>query len=391
MLEIDFTSIEFIFSCVVLLLFIIQLSYWLGLYNVLHLKHKKTSAIDEHPSELPPLSVLVVTKDSGKMLHDNLVKILEQDYPEFEVIVVNDLSSGEDEDILKLLESEYKNLYHTFIPPTARYISLKKLGIAMGIKASRYDWIVVTEPNCYPVSSKWLRSMASHIDYKADIVLGYSNFDLSGVKASMFYRRMVTDALFNSMRFLGRAIKGKPYMGIGRNMMYRKALYERHKGFARQLNLQRGEDDLFINSLATRRNTRVALGPDSVIRVMAPHYCRLWYAEKVSMLVTGSYYQGGTRQSNGFESITCFLMHLLSLAGVILSALSHQWIILGVIAFLWLVRHFSVVMIMKIAARDMNEKNVAFLPWFDIVRPMWSLQLKMKYWFRTKYDYLRHN
>lgn len=127
-------------------------------------------------TELPPLSVIIVTKDSGSALTKNLPAILEQDYPEFEVIVINDKSAGEDENILKLLSDKYNNLYHTFIPETARYVSRKKLGIAMGIRASRYEWLVVTEPYCCPVSRNWLRRLAEQMTPNTDIVLGYSNY-----------------------------------------------------------------------------------------------------------------------------------------------------------------------------------------------------------------------
>ena len=391
MFEINIESVEFVMACIVLVLFAVQMYYWLAVYRLVSQGVKKQAAKPKKSlDEMPPMSVVIVTKDSGKMLYDHLVRILEQDYPKFEVVVVNDMSSGEDEDILKLLETKYTNLYHTFIPSTARYISLKKLGIAMGIKASRYDWIVVTEPNCYPASNKWLQSLANHIDDRTDIVLGYSNYTLEEVKTGLFYRRIITDNLFTSMRYLGKAIKGHPYMGIGRNMVYRKALYERHKGFAHQLNLLRGEDDLFVNALAKRRNTRVAVEADSIVKIMAPVHKRLWFAEKVSLLVTGDYYKGLARTFNAIESITCFLIHILAMAGIAWAVWKKQWVIGASIALLWLIRYVMVCVIMNTTAKSMGEKKLFFLPLFDLIRPLWSCQLKMKYWFRTKNDYMRH-
>lgn len=86
--------------------------------------------------------------------------------------------------------------------------------------------------------------------------------------------------IFHSLRYLGMALAGNPYMGIGRNLAYRKSLYEKHKGFADHLQLQRGEDDLFINAVANKYNTRVASGEDSIVRMPVPPYKRIWFEEK---------------------------------------------------------------------------------------------------------------
>ena len=150
------------------LLFIIQLAYIFGLYNRVCRKQRKEDTSDANAPSLPPLSVIIVTKDSGEALNRNLPQILEQDYPKFEVIVVNDKSAGEDEDILKRLSEKYPNLYHTFIPGTARYVSRKKLGMAMGIRASKYEWVVTTEPYCHPTSKNWLRSLAREMTPDTD-------------------------------------------------------------------------------------------------------------------------------------------------------------------------------------------------------------------------------
>ena len=389
MLEFNVTSVESILAMAVSVFFLIQLFYWLGPYSRLRRLYKKKKSEQVKLDKLPPLSVVMVTKDSGKMLEQNLPAILEQDYPEFEVIVVNDMSSGEDEDILKLLESRYRHLYHTFIPNSARYISLRKLGIAMGIKASKYDWIVVTEPNCRPVSDKWLQSLASEIDYRTDIVLGYSNYVPDDESSAMFFRRVVTDTLFHSMRFLGKAIGGRPYMGIGRNMAYRKSIYERRKGFFNQLNLQRGDDDLFINSIATNRNTRVAVSPHSIVRVSMP-YKRLWLSDKVNLLVTGRFYKGFSRVMNGLETWTSFLLNYMSVGIIISSVLTQQYILAGIVFLLWLIRMITVMVVMKKTAVSMGENKLYPVFVFDLIRPFWSFDFKLRYWFRDKYDFVRH-
>lgn len=368
------------------ILFIIQLCYLYGVYNRIHRACKQQGDHTCSNDELPPLSVVIVIKDAGDMLKENLTSILEQDYPTFEVIVVNEQPNGTDEDTLKLLASHYKNLYHTFIPTTARYVSRKKLGVSMGIKASRYPWIVVTEPYCKPASTKWLRSMAAHFTPQTDIVLGYSNYQHA---EGLFAHRIQADGIFCAMRYLGRALKGHPYMGIGQNLAYRKECYEHHRSFAEQINLLRGEDDLFVNDTGTNGNTRVCLSPDGFMQLPVPPYKRIWFGEKLNLLVTGHYYKGCARLLNAIESWTCALFHLITAAALVCCILEQAWIETGIAALLWIVRFIAQMQVFRNTARDLQAAQCCFFIFYDLVRPLWSLQLQVKYWLRNKSDFLR--
>lgn len=381
----ELTSASGILASTCFILLIIQLGYAFGVYNQLHRSFKKQKE-KKQSDDFPPLSVIIVTKDSGKALKENLPLILEQDYPQFEVIVINDKSAGEDENILKLLGNNYHHLYYSFIPETARYISRKKLGIAMGIKASRYEWIVVTEPQCKPMSNQWLKSLAAHFSPETDIVLGYSNYIQNKEK---FARHIRLDSMFQAMRYLGRAASGHPYMGIGRNLAYRKSLYLSHKGFTTQLNLQRGDDDLFINAVTHAQNTKVALSPESFIRIPVPSYKRVWFEDKVNALVTGHYYRGNARIFNSIETWTCALFHLLTLTGLIYCILNRAWIETGIIGAGWLIRFVSYMTVMKQTSNDLQEDFCCSLPFYDLFRPLYSLQIRLQYWLRDKSDFLR--
>lgn len=384
MITLDLASTTFLLVAVCGILCAIQLCYVFGIYNRIHRHFKKKN--EAAGTELPPLSVIIVTKDSGSALTKNLPAILEQDYPEFEVIVINDKSAGEDENILKLLSDKYNNLYHTFIPETARYVSRKKLGIAMGIRASRYEWLVVTEPYCCPVSRNWLRRLAEQMTPNTDIVLGYSNYL---PQKGWFARRITTDSFFHSLRYLGMALAGNPYMGIGRNLAYRKSLYEKHKGFADHLQLQRGEDDLFINAVANKYNTRVASGEDSIVRMPVPPYKRIWFEEKMNAMVTGHYYQGMARFINAIDTWTCGLFHLATISALAFSIIEQQWIGMGLIVLFWLIRFISTMTVFHHTSRDLNENLCCIFPLFDILRPLWSLARQMQYLLRKKKDFLR--
>lgn len=385
MINIDYNSAILFLQIFCGLTFLIQLYYFLVPYSRLFKSNKIQNKLQEN-TNCPPLSVIIVTKDSASMLKDNLPAILEQDYPEFEVIVVNDESAGEDEDILKILGSRYRHLYRTFIPKSARYVSRKKLGVAMGIKASKYDWIVVTEPYCKPESKDWLKSLSRNFVPGTDIVLGYCNYSYG---KGIFAKRIIADMLMVSMRFLGKAIGGNPYMGIGRNMAYRKDIYLQHKGFYNQLTLSRGDDDLFINEIADSRNTKVCVDSNSIMRMPLPKYRKTWRDDKIGYEVTGNHYKGTARISNSLETWSAWLFNLSVIAALCIGILNKELIFTSCIFAAWLIRTITAMTVFCKTAKAMGEKVSAYLFIYDIMRPLYSLSLKIGYITRHKSDYMR--
>lgn len=361
------------------------MSYFIGPYSRLYKCNKRQNRLPDN-TNCPPLSVIIVTKDSATQLKENLPHILEQDYPDFEVIVVNDESAGEDEDILKIIETKYHNLYHTFIPKSARYISRKKLGIAMGIKASRHEWIVLTEPYCKPESKNWLRNLSRNFTPDTDIVLGYCNYNST---KGMFAKRIISDLIICSMRYLGRALGNSTYMGIGKNMAFRKSIYEKHKGFSKQLQLLRGEDDLFINEIATAENTKVEASSESIMRMPLPYNKKIWNGEKIGYEVTGKLYKGIERISNSIETLSAVLFNVSIISCIIYNIINKEWIITSIAGLLWIIRLSTVLCILSRTAKAMGEKIGSFFILYIFLRPIYSLSLKYKYITRTKSDYMR--
>ena len=366
------------------ILFLIQSCYHLGLYQKLYTHSKQ----NKQNTGTPPLSVIIVAKDSASDLQKNLPAILEQDYPDYEVIVIYDRSDKDgSEDVLKLLQDKYPHLYFTFIPDSARYISHKKLGVTMGIKASRHEWLVFTEPNCRPAGNQWLRKLASNFTDKTDIVLGYSNYE----KTSGWFNRKITfDTLLHSMRYLGMAINGHPYMGCGRNLAYRKSLYYEHKGFTNHLTLQRGEDDLFINQTAHGKNTRVEVSSESVMRITPPHYPKSWKEEKLSYTMTCRHFKGVSRYLMGFETCTRLLFLACIIACMAYGIFTQAWITVGIAFLLWMLRFITQVMVFRKTSIALDERKFIFtLLLFDWMQPIWNLRFKLQRRFRRKDEFMR--
>ena len=370
-------------------LFLIQIIYYLCLYNRIHARSRAVKQGDTHfTQELPPISVIICAREESENLRRNLGAVLEQDYPLFEVIVINDGNTDESEDYLTILEEKYPHLYHSFVPDSSRYISRKKLAVTLGIKASKYEWLVFTNANCMPQSNQWLRLMARNFTSRTQVVLGYSGYERG---KGWLHKRVAFDNLFTSMRYLGFALAGKPYMGIGRNLAYRKELFFKVKGFSTHLNMQRGEDDLFINQVANENNTRVETSPDAVIRMQPVERYKDWKEEKVSYMATSRFYKGSQRWLLGLETGTRLLFYAACLAGIVFGILSFHWLVVGLSLLLWFVRYSVQAYVINKTAGEMGDNRSYYftLPVFDIIRPLQTLKLKLYRLYRGKGDFMR--
>ena len=380
---------ELILLSVIGLFFIIQVIYYLCIYIRIYLQNRAVrKGKATFTEELPPLSVVICARNESHNLREFLPSILEQDYPNFEVIVINDGSADESEDLLSFLEEKYPHLYHSFTPDSSRYISHKKLALTLGVKASKHDWLVFTEANCFPESKNWLRLIARNLTPGTEIVLGYSGYERG---KGWFNKRTSFDTLFASMRYLGFAIARRPYMGIGRNMAYRKELFFREKGFSAHLSLQRGDDDLFINQIATRKNTRVETNPDATIRMKPLKYHKEWKEEKVSYVATSKRFKGSQRFLLGFETMSRLFFYAAVITTLALSILDKNWIVTGIAALIWVLRYILQAVIINKTAKELGEKRRYYfsLPLFDLYQPWQSFIFKAYRRIRGKGDFMR--
>lgn len=338
--------------------------------------------------ELPPISVIICAREESENLRRNLGAVLEQDYPQFEVIVINDGNTDESEDYLTILEEKYPHLYHSFVPDSSRYISRKKLAVTLGIKASKYDWLVFTNANCMPQSNQWLRLMARNFTSRTQVVLGYSGYERG---KGWLHKRAAFDNLFTSMRYLGFALAGSPYMGIGRNLAYRKELFYQQKGFSAHLNLQRGDDDLFINHVATPENTRVETDANAIVRMQPLLRAKDWKEEKIGYASTARLYHGMQRWLAGFETLTRLAFHASWIAAMVIGILHFHWLAAGVAFLLFLFRFTMQAVIVNKTAHDLEEQRRYYftLPAFDLLQPIQSLRWKWYCLFRKKSGFLR--
>jgi glycosyltransferase involved in cell wall biosynthesis len=210
----------------------------------------------------PPVSIIVCAHDEEANLRELVPKLLSQDYPAFELIIVEDRSNDGSYDFLLEATNENKRLKMVRVSQKPEHITGKKFALTLGIKAARYDWVLLTDADCLPTNNRWIASMCEKIQGDKKIVLGFSPYVKEPGLLNSFIR---FESYLTGIQFIGLALLGTPYMGVGRNLLYRKELFLDHKGFNSHLSVVGGDDDLFVNQHATEQNTVVSIGGDSVV------------------------------------------------------------------------------------------------------------------------------
>jgi poly-beta-1,6-N-acetyl-D-glucosamine synthase len=249
-----------------------------------------------------PVSVIICAKNEAENLEKFLPLILNQKYPSFEVIVVNDASEDDSDMILASIKQKYTGLYYTTIPKDRKFSHGKKLALTIGIKAAKNDYLLLTDADCKPAGENWLNNMAQGFaENQKEIVLGFGGYEK---RAGWLNNLVRYDAFFTAIQYLGYAISGKPYMGVGRNLAYTKQLFVDNGGVKKHAHLLSGDDDLFVQDRASKKNTAVVLQASSHTHSLAPLTFNEWRRQKRRHLSTNRYYKPGIKSELAMEPVS---------------------------------------------------------------------------------------
>ena len=329
------------------------LYYWIIFGRIAFYNPKKKTI---NTPSFPSVSVIIIAQNDYMNLRKNIVSILEQDYPDFEVIVVN--SSTEETKSLYFLMSlrpQYPNLKIVELPDVRTFYAKKKFLLAIGTKESSKELFLFTNPDCQPVSNQWIREMVMGTSNEKEIVLGYSG--LAGAKgfANKFYR---LDNLNVSMNYLSFARLGMPYTGDGNNLGYTRSLFNKANGFVSHYSVPYGEDALFINKNATKKNCLVVLNESSIVRIQSKMSFRRWLRIKKTARLCRKHYKMGQRFILSLFPFTRFIFYVVFILLLCLLPLSaYYYSIIGV----FVLRMISQLIITKQAMKKFSEKGFLFL------------------------------
>ena len=359
----EFTPNNNTLSFIILIVFgvclIIQLIYHWGFFSkVAFYKRSARPKLDE---ELEPVSVVICARDAYEYLIELIPALLQQDYPDFEIVVVNDCSDDETEEYLKDLERKETRVKPVQLKQHLNFFNGKKFPLSMGIKSAQNDLIVLTDCNCMPVNDQWLRSVVNRYNNKTEIVIGYSPYVQ---KKSSLNRIMRFDALQNGLLYLSAALNHHAYMGIGKNLSYRKELFYRNQGFISHYTTAVGEDDLFINQVATKKNTEVLIDAEDAILTTPTSSFKLWMRQKSSRYSTVSKYNNRARMMLSMFYVSQFFFYasfitLLALCTRPAFTITNGEVFyIPILVFLFLLRFGSQLFIYHKASKRLGEKGL---------------------------------
>jgi len=261
----------------------IQLFYYLFFYLKVYLyRAPETKSIGQ------PVSIIICARNEAENLSTFLPAILEQNYPDYEVIVVNDCSEDNSYDVLGKYLLQYPHLKISTVSKDPKFTHNKKFAQFIGIKAAKNELLLFTDADCQPESDKWLEGMTSHFNEKTIFVLGYGGYKREKGLLNLYIRY---DCLTIAMQYFGMAIRGIPYMGVGRNLAYRRSVFFQNKGFGLHNHLISGDDDLLVNTISTGKNTRVEFRKENHTRSLACSGTGEWINQKKRHLTTAPYYK----------------------------------------------------------------------------------------------------
>ncbi len=352
---------------------LIQLFFYLFYYSrIVFYRNKSHQEIEKEP-----VSVIICARNEEENLEKNLPSILTQDYPDYEVIVVNDCSEDESEFVLERLQKKYKHLKTTTIKQDEKFYHSKKLALTIGIKAAKNDLLLLTDADCVTQSNKWIDKMQSNFYGEKEIVLGYGGY----IREKKFINNLIRfDTLFIAIQYLTFAIAKKAYMGVGRNMAYRESLFFKHKGFASHNHIESGDDDLFVNQAKTKKNTTIEISKESITRSIAEKSFGAWFKQKKRHTSTGKLYRFGTKWRLFLENSSRIAYYTLFVLSLIWFKQFYIYI-LAAFGFRMIIQ----LIVYKSAINRLDEKNILISSLlYDFIMPFLSFSFILANYFTSK-------
>jgi glycosyltransferase involved in cell wall biosynthesis len=324
----------------------IQIFYYLWFFSrVAFFRRNKKTKSQQHP-----VSVIVCARDEDENLARHLPGLLVQSYPStYEVIAVNDNSIDDSKYILQELKKTFKDRLEIIeLTQEAKHITGKKFPLSMGIKEAHHEILLLTDADCVPASEHWVEKMQEAYDNGVEIVLGYGAYN----KRPGLLNKLIRFETFHSaLQYLSFALAGIPYMGVGRNLSYKKELFFRHKGFSSINHIPGGDDDLFVNKAATRKNIAVVIDKDAATLSIPKQTWKNWLRQKTRHYTTAKYYKPVHKLLLGLYSLSLFLFYPLLIASLLFYGWKAPLIVFGIRLLIQAIIYFF-------AMKKLNEKDL---------------------------------
>ncbi len=331
---------------------LIQLVYYLIIFGKFAFAKPQTVI----PKRIP-VSVIVCAKNEAENVKKFVPLLAEQNYPDYEVILIDDASSDETLDLFEEFKKQYPHVRVVRVVNNEAFWGNKKFALTLGIKAAKKEYLLFTDSDCYPTSKDWITNMSSRFTMSKTIVLGYGAYEK--VKGSFLNKIIRFDEMLTATQYFAWAKLGRPFIGEGRNMAYKKEEFFRVNGFMNHMHIRSGEDSLFINEAANKKNTTVCYTPESFTYSQPKKTFKQWFAQKKRQVFLANKFKSGDK----FQLRLFYLSQLLfPLLAAVLLILQFNWMyILPIIVLRYIVAWIS----LGYSAAKLKEKDVMY--WFPFM------------------------
>ena len=340
-------SLSTILFIVFVIIVVIQISYYL-----IFLFSFSAVRPDSKSKKHIPVSVIICAKNEAENLEKNLPYVLNQEYSNYEVVLINDGSSDQTLKIMKQFEAKYDVIKIVDVRTNEAFWGNKKYALTLGIKASKNDFLVFTDADCRPNSSLWLQHMSSKFSNEKAVVLGYGAYEKK--RSSILNLLIRFETILTALQYFSYAKLGIPYMGVGRNMAYTKELFFNNNGFNGHMSVKSGDDDLFINEVADKNNVALCFVKDSFTISTPEESLKDWIRQKRRHVSTSRLYK---LQHKLLLSLFYFSQLTFWILGILLLIIAYNWIwVVSLIALRFTVQLLS----FTLAAKKLDDLGLVY-------------------------------
>lgn len=308
-----------------------------------------------------PISVVICAKNEATNLEINLPFIANQNYPKFEIVLVNDASTDNTLKIMEAFQLKYSSpkLSIQIQSNQNKEAKGKKSALSLGINTASNNYLVLTDADCKPASSNWITKITSHINGKKEVVLGYGAYQK--IENSFLNKLIRFETLLTAIQYFSYAKIGRAYMGVGRNIAYKKDVYTKNKGFQKHMHIVSGDDDLFINEVSNKQNTTICFSKNSFTISKPETNFKKWINQKKRHITTANHYKVFHKSLLSIFFISQFLFWLLAIFLLILQI--YPTITIALILFRFIIWY----LIISKSAKLLREKDlIIFAPLYEI-------------------------
>jgi len=339
-----------------IVIFCIQFIYNAVLFGSFSFPKQKTT----NTNFTEPVSVIVCAKNEAQNLIENIPFFINQKYPNFELVLINDCSTDNTLEVLEQFKIDFpKKIKIVDVAENEQFWGSKKYALTLGIKAASHEHLLFSDADCKPLSRKWISEIVAHFDSNHQIILGYSPY--KKIKNSLLNKLIRYETLLTAIQYFSYSKIGLPYMGVGRNLAYTKSEFFGVNGFAKHMKIKSGDDDLFINQIANRKNTTNCFSQNSFIESSPKITYKDWISQKRRHISTATHYKLIHQYLLGLYFFTKVNFWVLA---IVLLSFNAFWELVLTLIFFKIVLLYSVI----ISSSKKLEGNdlILFAPFFEL-------------------------